>query len=65
LKIGFGWDLRILVPAGSRRYQGEAWEGLIVNLGLKLGLMSNLGGGKLALRKYWLIRKVPLLEAQS
>jgi hypothetical protein len=53
------------VPAGSRRYQGEAWEGLIVNLGLKLGLMSNLGGGKLALRKYWLIRKVPLLEAQS
>jgi len=38
-------------------------EGLIVNVGLMPGSMSNLGGGELALQKYWLIRKVPLLMA--
>src|SRR5580692_273756 len=49
-----GWQ-----PALSRR----SVEGLIVNVGLMPGSMSNLGGGELALQKYWLIRKVPLLMA--
>ena len=59
LKNGSG--VRLTFPCTGWQPALPGMGGSIVNLGLMLGLMSNLGGGKLALQKYWLIRKVPLL----